>query len=90
MTTATMAKKVPSRQSRAQLSDAKVADFEGELWISGVKDSCSERAYHSGILALANGMPVKEIVDCLLRNRSEFFDPRLASRRRNKVLRGGM
>jgi hypothetical protein len=58
-------------------------EFKDLLRRAGVKLNYAERGFHSGALAVRNGMPAAEVVDALARNRPEMFSPR----HKNKLLR---
>ena len=85
MTTTTISERklpsVPSKRRRA--SEATIHDFHEQLHLAGLKEEFSDRGPAGGYLALDNGMPVSEVVECLVRNRSEMF----STRQRKKRLR---
>ena len=48
-------------------------EFKELLRRAGLRPTHAERGFHSGVLAVWNGMPVSEVVECLVRNRSNVF-----------------
>jgi hypothetical protein len=54
------------------------------LWRAGLRPQFSDRGPASGLTAVAAGMPMTELVDALVSNRPEMFDPRLARKRNRK------
>jgi len=83
MTTTTISERqspsAPSRRRRA--TDATVRDFHEQLHLAGLKKEFSDRGPAGGCLAIDNGMPVSEVVDCLVRNRPEMFSTRQRTKR---------
>ena len=82
MTTMTEPRLLP-KSTRRRATEATIRDFHDQLHLAGLKEEFSDRGPAGGYLALDNGMPVSDVVDCLVRNRPEMF----STRQRKKRLR---
>ena len=70
-------------------SNTTIREFREQLHLAGLKPNLSERGPASGLWRSTAERPCPPILDCLLRNRGEMFDARLARKRQIKLSRKG-